>query len=109
MGLVFVEDTLFQIGNALGIDPNTPGGLIEAQLTVIEELITDKFRELNEQRAAEIQLDDLREADLRTRIGQTDAGIYTIAEGVAALLPQGQAEALRRVTQYRLNLDLGLL
>ena len=107
--LNFVEDTLFSIGNALGIDPNTPGGLIEPQLTVIEELITDKFRELEERQTAEIQLDDLREADLRARMGQTDAGIYTIAEGLAALLPQGQAEALRRVTQDRLNLDLGLL
>ena len=107
--LNFVEDTLFSIGNALGIDPNSPGGLIEAQLTIIEELIADKFAELNEQRTAEIQLDDLREAEVRARMNETNAGIYALAEGIAELLPQGQGEALRRITQDRLNLDLGYL
>lgn len=107
--LNFVEDTLFSIGNALGIDPNSPQGLIEAQLTVIEELITDKFAELTEREAAEIQLDDLRETELRARMNETNAGIYALAEGIAELLPQGQGEALRRITQDRLNLDLGFL
>lgn len=107
--LNFVEDTLFSIGNALGIDPNSPSGLIEAQLTVIEELITDKFRELSERQESQVQLDDFREQQLNNRMNQANAGIYTLAEGLASLLPEGQAEALRQVTQYRLQLDLGYL
>ncbi len=107
--LNFVEDTLFDIGNALGIDPNTPGGLISSHLSVIEELITDKFIELNEGRAAEAQLDNLKEQQLRAQINQSSAGIYTLAEGLAALLPPDQGEALRQVTRNRLNLDLGFL
>ena len=73
--LNFVEDTLFDIGNALGIDPNQPESLIESQLTIIEELITDKFRELNEREISKIQLDDFREQTLSTRISQANAGV----------------------------------
>ncbi len=107
--LNFVEDTLFDIGNALGINPDSPSGLIEAQLTVIEELITDKFTELSERQESQIQLDNFREVQLNERLSQSEAGIYTLAEGLASLLPQGQGEALRRVTQDRLQLDLGFL
>ncbi len=107
--LNFVEDALFGIGNVLGIDPNQPSGLIEAQLTVIEELITDKFRELSERETSQIQLDDFRETQLNTRISQTDAGLYTLAEGLAALLPPDQGQALRQVIGSRLQIDLGFL
>ena len=105
----FVEDTLFSIGNALGIDPNQSNGLIEAQLTVIEELITDKFAELKNRENSQIQLDDFRETQLNTRISQTNAGVYTLAEGLAAILPPDQGEALRRAVSNRLQLDLGFL
>ena len=107
--LNFVEDSLFNIGNALGVDPNTGQGRIDGQLTVIEELITDKFRELQISREAEEQLDDLREASIQQQLNQLDAGVYTIAEGLASLLPSEQGNNLRQRTRNRLNLDLGFL
>ncbi len=107
--LNFVEDSLFDIGNALGIDPNGQPSLLANQLDVIEELIADKFTELNASRAAEQQLEDLREADVQAQINQLDAGIYTIAEGVAELLPQSEGDSLKQQARDRLNLDLGFL
>ncbi|WP_319422747.1 hypothetical protein [Pleurocapsa sp. FMAR1] len=107
--LNFVKDALFSIGNALGVDPNQPSGLIEAQLTIIEELITDKFAELQTRESSQVQLDDFRESQLSTRISQTNAGVYTLAEGLAAILPPEQGEALRRAVSNRLQLDLGFL
>ena len=107
--LNFVEDSLFSIGNALKVHPNTGQGLIDGQLTVIEELITDKFQELQISREAEEQLDDLREASVQQQLNQLDAGVYTIAEGLASLLPSEQGNDLRQRTRNRLNLDLGFL
>ena len=107
--LNFVEDSLFNIGNALGVDPNTGQGLIDGQLTVIEELITNKFIELQESRDAKERLDDIRDTDVQQQLNQLDAGIYTIAEGLGSLLPAEQANALRQTTRNRLNLDLGFL
>ncbi|WP_319418860.1 hypothetical protein [Pleurocapsa sp. FMAR1] len=107
--LNFVEDSLFNIGNALGAFSNQPESLIEAQLTIIEELITDKFAELRNRESSQVQLDDFRESQLNTRISQTNAGVYTLAEGLAAILPPEQGEALRRAVSNRLQLDLGFL
>ena len=107
--LNFVEDSLFNIGNALGVDPNTGQGLIDGQLTVIEELITDKFSELQISREAEEQLDDLREAEIQQQLNQLSAGVYTLAEGLASLLPPEQGNDLRQRTQNRLRTDLGFL
>ena len=45
--LNFVEDTLFDIGNALGIDPNTPDGKIALALAAIRDDIDTNFAELN--------------------------------------------------------------
>ena len=107
--LNFVEDTLFDIGNALGVDPNSGDGLIQSQLAVIEELITDKFLELQLGREAEQELEQLREQELRTQINQIDAGVYTTVEAIAELLPPDRADQYKRVAQDRLNLDLGFL
>ena len=46
--LNFVEDTLFSIGNALGIDPNNPDGKIALALLRIEDLIGQGFQELSD-------------------------------------------------------------
>jgi hypothetical protein len=105
----FVEDTLFDIGEALGIAPSSNEGLILPQLEVIEELISDKFLELNNSRDAEIQLDDQREVEIQRQLNEIDAGIYTLAEGLSDLLTEQEGSNLRTTTQQRLNLDLGFL
>lgn len=107
--LNFVEDSLFDIGNALGVDPNQTESLIGSQLQVIEELISDKFFELNNSRAAEQQLEDLREDELRVQVNQIDAGIYTALEAIAELLPPERGDAYKQAARRRLNLNLGFL
>ena len=107
--LNFVEDSLFDIGNALGVDPNQNESLIGSQLQVIEELISDKFLELQLSREAEEQLDNLREQDLVRLVSQLDAGIYTVTEAVAELLPEDRAERYKEAAKNRLDLDLGFL
>jgi uncharacterized membrane protein YgcG len=46
--LNFVEDTLFNIGNALGIDPNSPDGKLVLALLRIEDIIDQRFQELSD-------------------------------------------------------------
>ena len=48
-------------------------------------------------------------APLLEQINQIDAGIYTLAEGLADLLPGDRGEQIRRNTRTRLNLDMGFL
>ena len=43
------------------------------------------------------------------QINQIDAGIYTLAEGLADLLPPDRGREIRQDTQRRLALDLGFL
>ena len=107
--LNFVEDSLFNIGNALGIDPNQSESLIGSQLQIIKELITDRFNDLQISREAEEQLDNLREADLQVQINQLDAGIYTVTEAVAELLPPERGDNYKQAARNRLDLDLGFL
>jgi hypothetical protein len=51
--LNFVEDTLFDIGNALGIDPNNPNGKLVLALLRLEDVIEQRFQELSD------KIDDL--------------------------------------------------
>ena len=44
--LNFVEDTLFDIGNALGVDPNNPNGKLVLALLRIEDLINQRYDDL---------------------------------------------------------------
>ena len=46
---------------------------------------------------------------LFTQINQIDAGIYTLADGIADLLPGDKGSEIRQQTQNRLDLDLGFL
>lgn len=43
----FVEDTLFDIGNALGIDPNNPDGKVALAFVALRDLINNRFNELS--------------------------------------------------------------
>jgi hypothetical protein len=45
----FVEDTLFDIGNALGIDPNNPNGKITLALAAIRDEVRTSQQELSQQ------------------------------------------------------------
>ncbi|MDJ0593442.1 MAG: hypothetical protein QNJ72_26230 [Pleurocapsa sp. MO_226.B13] len=44
--LNFVEDALFDLGNALGIDPNNPDGLVSLAFASLRDLIEQKFQEV---------------------------------------------------------------
>lgn len=107
--LNFVEDSLFAIGNALGVDPNQPESPLELQIQLVEQLISDRFQELNERLEEETANQAQKEQELLTQVNQIDAGIYTLAEGIAGLLPGNQGQQLKQTTQNRLDLDLGFL
>lgn len=47
--------------------------------------------------------------DMLQQIGRLEEGVYTLAEGIADLLPGSQGEELRQRTQNRLDSDLGFL
>lgn len=107
--LNFVEDTLFDIGNALGIRSSQDG---EPALSTIEQLailIQSRFNELD----TRLNQEDVEDAEIFTRIqtqlNEVEAGVFTVAEGVAELLPPEQASNLLQNTRNRLNLDLGFL
>lgn len=107
--LNFVEDTLYQIGNALGVDPGTGNTDVDTQFLILQTLLNQKFEDLRQ--ANELYRTDAIEAriDMETQIAQIDAGIYTLAQGLASLLPEEQRQQLQQATQNRLNLDLGFL
>lgn len=88
--LNFVEDTLFAIGNELGIDPNQPEGLIQSQLTVIEELVTDKFIELNERIEQLESGTNQRVIDLLEEIKVCACGEDTSSQGLSTDEPDGK-------------------
>ena len=44
--LNFVEDSLFSIGNALGVDPNNPNGKLVLALAAIKDLINQRYDDL---------------------------------------------------------------
>lgn len=105
----FVEDTLFDIGNALGTNPNTEGTALSIQFDLLEALINTKFEQLRQENEEFQQVDIQDRLEIFDQINQLDAGIYTLAEGLSDLLPQDQGQQLRQVTRDRLNLDLGFL
>ena len=105
----FVEDTLFDIGNALGTDPNTVGTALDVQFGLLEVLINAKFEQLQEENE-KFQLANIQDRlDILDQINQLDAGVYTLAEGLANLLPPEQRQQLLQQTQNRLDSDLGFL
>lgn len=107
--LNFVEDSLFAIGNALGVDPNQPESPLELQIQLVEQLINERFRQLDERLEEEAINRQQKEQEVVVQINQLDAGIYTLAEGIAELLPGSQGEQLKESAENRLNLDLGFL
>ncbi|MEM9507541.1 MAG: hypothetical protein AAGA16_07600 [Cyanobacteria bacterium P01_E01_bin.35] len=107
--LNFVEDSLFSIGNALGVDPNNPEGLVALGLAAIRDDIDQSFQELRERLDNDESIEEAEFDDIQTQLNQIDAGIFTLAEGISRLLPPGQGEDITRTTQSRLNLDLGFL
>lgn len=71
--------------------------------------IDESFR-ANRDDLGEIAANNVQErSQIVGRLQQLDAGIYTLAEGIADLLPGSQGEQLRQNTQNRLDLDLGFL
>lgn len=68
------------------------------ELEIINTNAVDAFNSSTQQRL-----------DLLQQINQMDAGVYTLAEGIADLLPGDRGQEIRQNTQKRLNLDLGFL
>lgn len=107
--LNFIEDSLFEIGNALGVDANRPEGKIIEAFLALKFDIETQFEDLAQ------RLDDTEVASEETQlrlleqINRQNAGIYTLAEGISDLLPGDRGEQVRQTTQNRLNLDLGFL
>lgn len=107
--LNFVEDSLFQIGNALGVDENNPNGLLALSLAALRDDIDSSFNELKNQLAeVDVASEDAQLA-LIEQINQLDAGVYTVIEAVGELLPTDRADSFKQSAQQRLNLDLGFL
>lgn len=107
--LNFVEDTLFDIGNALGIDPSSPEGKIALGFAALRDDIDQNFTELNNRIDEDIDSEEQQEQELSRRLSQMNAGIYTLAEGISQLLPASEANDLTQNVQTRLDLDLGFL
>lgn len=107
--LNFVEDSLFQIGNALGVDPNNPEGKIALAFASLRDDIDSSILELKAQLEELDNASENTQLQLLEQINQLDAGVYTLAEGLADLLPQDRGNEIKQRTQNRLNLDLGFL
>ena len=107
--LNFVEDSLFDIGNALGIDDNRPEGKIVEAILANKLSFDSQFAEVLEQLNGTDVASNQAQLQLIEQINQLDAGIFTLAEGLADLLPPDRGREIRQDTQRRLNLDLGFL
>ena len=107
--LNFVEDRLFDIGNALGLDPASSEENLTVALAALKTDIEQRFHDLNERIDQDNQAAEQENLELLNQLNQIDAAIYTIAEGIAQLLPPDSGNDLRQSTQQRLDLDLGFL
>lgn len=107
--LNFVEDTLFNIGNALGIDPNTEGGRIIEGLLALKLDLEAGFAELNERLGQSGDADAATQEQIIIEVEQLKAGVFTLSEGLSELLPPDRGQELQQRIQNRLDLDLGFL
>ena len=107
--LNFVEDSLFKIGNALGVDPNNPDGKVALALAALRDDIDISFTELLARLDDTDVASDEAQLQLIEQVNQLDAGVFTLAEGLAELLPPDRGNQIIENTQRRLNLDLGFL
>lgn len=88
---------------------NNSGSISSDDLTLITESISTELA------SSQISTEDLEKLsnderlEILAQLSQIDAGIYTLAEGIANLLPASQGEQLRQKTQNKLDLDLGFL
>ena len=107
--LNFVEDSLFQIGNALGVDENRQDGrIIEALLALKLDLETG-FEELSSSSDTNGDATSEVQEQIIVEVEQLKAGVFTLSEGIADLLPGDRGEQIRQQTRNRLDLDLGFL
>ena len=105
----FVEDTLFDIGNALGINDNSPTGTIIEGLLALKLDLETQFQTLSERLDQDNTVADDEFIQILTQLNQIDAGVYTVVEAVAELLPPARGDEYKQTAQQRLELDLGFL
>lgn len=107
--LNFVEDTLFDIGNALGIDPNRSDGRIIEALLALKLDIENRFTELNDILDDDAGATEEAQQQLIIEVEQLKAGVYTAVEAIAEVIPPDRRDNYRQMAQQRLDLDLGFL
>lgn len=74
----FVKDTLFDIGNALGIDPNNPDGKLVLAIARVEDLVQQTRDELSDQLAE--CCNQMKSQLAASQFGATGGGNFTINE-----------------------------
>ena len=105
----FARETLFDLGNTVGIPAANNPDSINAKL---DQLIANgggTSTDLEAEFDALADLNNLNKDMLIQKFLETDRGIFTLAEGLAELLPFQDGEDLKTKTATRLNLDLGFL
>lgn len=115
----FVKDTLFDIGNQLGInDSGQSSNNILTEIQAQSELIRNSVADLNASVAAlqDFQTQDFTaiieavnalntDSNLLQQLNQLDAGIFTLFEALKNLIPQDQADQLEGSLRTRLDLQ----
>ena len=83
--------------------------LRKEDVNLITESIATEFgdRQIDIQELTETSKQD--KLEIITQLNQIDAGIYTLAEGLAELLPIEKGQQLQQNTRTRLNLDMGFI
>ena len=89
----------------------------ETKYTSLNQESLDSISQLVESSVINNQIDveqiasfsEQEKLEIITQLSQIDAGIYTLAEGLATLLPDQQATQLLQNTKNRLDLNMGFL
>ena len=105
----FARETLFDLGNTVGIPASSNPDSIAAKL---DQLIANgggTSTDLEAEFDSLAELNNMNKDMLLQKFTETDRGIFTLAEGLAELLPFQSGEDLKSKTAIRLNLDLGFI
>lgn len=82
---------------------------LSSQISFLRSLIEEKTEDLTADNVTLIAELNLLKTELLQQLYEIDAGIYSLAEGIGALLPEEAANQLSSTTQRRLNLIPGML
>lgn len=98
----FVKDTLFDIGNQLGIGTNENPDSLPKQIETLNNTLTN----LQDFTAVIDAINGLNtDSNLLQQLNQLDAGIFTLFEALKNLIPESQASELESSLRTRLQLE----